>query len=58
MASENNIIPYMAYDKIVVGADNGISGGICNVTYYDNVLTKNQIDIYYNLLKNKNPPIV
>ena len=48
----------MAYDKIVVGANNGISGGICNVTYYDNVLTKNQIDIYYNLLKDKNPPIV
>ena len=56
VASERNIIPYMAYDKIVVGANNGISGGICNVTYYDNVLTKNQIDIYYNLLKNKNPP--
>ena len=58
VASERNIIPYMAYDKIVVGANNGISGGICNVTYYDNVLTKNQIDIYYNLLKDKNPPIV
>jgi len=58
VASERNIIPFMAYDKIVVGANNGISGGICNVTYYNNVLTKNQIDIYYNLLKDKNPPIV
>ena len=58
VASVRNIIPYMTYDKVVIGKDKGISGGICNVTYWNNVLTKNQIDIYYDLLKNKNPPIV
>jgi len=58
VASVRNIIPYMTYDKVVIGKAKGISGGICNVTYWNNVLTKNQIDIYYNLLKNKNPPIV
>jgi hypothetical protein len=58
VASKGNIVPYMAYDTIVAGADKGISGGICNVNYYNNILTKNQIDIYYNLLKGKNPPIV
>lgn len=58
VASVRNIIPYMTYDKVVVGKDKGISGGICNVTYWNNILTKNQIDIYYDLLKNKNPPIV
>jgi hypothetical protein len=58
VASKGNIVPYMAYDTIVVGADKGISGGICNVNYYNNILTKNQINIYYNLLKGKNPPIV
>ena len=58
VASVDNIIPSMSYDKIIIGKDKGISGGICNVTYYKNVLTKNQIELYYNLLKNKNPPIV
>ena len=58
VSSNRNIVPYMSYDKITVGKDAGISGGICNVTYYNNILTKNQIEIYYNLLKNKNPPIV
>ena len=58
VASVRNIVPYMSYDKVVVGKDKGISGGICNVTYWNNILTKNQIDIYYDLLKNKNPPIV
>jgi hypothetical protein len=58
VASVRNIIPYMTYDKVVIGKDKGISGGICNVTYWNNILTKNQIDIYYDLLKNKNPPIV
>jgi len=58
VASVRNIIPYMTYDKVVIGKDKGISGGICNVTYWSNVLTKNQIDIYYDLLKDKNPPIV
>ena len=46
VASVRNIIPYMTYDKVVIGKDKGISGGICNVTYWSNVLTKNQIDIY------------
>jgi hypothetical protein len=58
VASERNIVPHMSYSKVTVGKDNGISGGICNVTYWSNVLTKNQIEIYYDLLKNKNPPVV
>ena len=58
VASVRNIIPYMTYDKVVIGKDKGISAGICNITYWNNILTKNQIDIYYNLLKDKNPPIV
>ena len=58
VASVRNIIPYMSYDTVTTGANNGISGGICNVVYYSNNLTKNQIEIYYDLLKNKNPPVI
>tara|TARA_B100001094_G_scaffold333266_1_gene409999 strand:- start:572 stop:2632 length:2061 start_codon:yes stop_codon:yes gene_type:complete len=46
------------YSNIKIGEDNGVSGGIANVVYYKNYLTKNKILSNYNLLKNKSPPIV
>ena len=46
------------YDNINIGEDNGVSGGIANVLFYKNYLTKDKIISNYNLLKNKNPPII
>ena len=46
------------YDNIKIGEDNGVSGGIANVLFYKNYLTKDKIISNYNLLKNKNPPII
>lgn len=46
------------YDNITIGEEKGISGGIANVIYYKNYLTKHKISANYNLLKNKSPPIV
>ena len=46
------------YDNIQIGEDNGVSGGIANVLFYKNYLTKDKIISNYNLLKNKNPPII
>ena len=43
---------------ITIGEKDGISGGICNVTYYPSALTKTQIDFSYNVLKLKNPPVI
>ena len=46
-------------DKIKIGQTNGMSGGLCNVVYYPEVLTKAEIDSkygYVQLLK-LNPPI-
>jgi len=58
LASFNNIVPYMSQDQITVGDLNGVSGGICNVVYFPQSISKERIDINYNILSNKNPPIV
>ena len=57
VASYPNVIPYMSVDKISLGEDNGISGGICNVVYFPSYMSKTRIDTNYHLFKNKNPPI-
>lgn len=46
------------YNNITIGEENGISGGIANIVYYKNYLTKDKIIANYNLLKNKSPPII
>ena len=44
--------------KFQVGEEDGISGGICNVVYFSDTLSKIKIDYFYNYFKNKNPPII
>ena len=56
--SNDVILPYIKSDKIVIGEENGISGGICNVVYYPTKLTNTEISLLYNSLKLRNPPIV
>ena len=58
VASFKNVVPYMSLDNISVGDENGIGGGVCNVLYFPRMMTKERISINYNVLKNKNPPIV
>ena len=57
VASNDVILPYLITDDIIIGEKNGISGGICNVVYYPTKLTKTEIDLLYNSLKLRNPPI-
>ena len=58
LASYNNIIPYMSQDQITIGDEQGLSGGICNVVYFPQSISKDRIDINYKILSNKNPPII
>ena len=44
-------------DNITIGDENGISGAICNVSYFPNTLSSFDISKTYNLLMLKNPPI-
>jgi len=52
---------YSPLDKITVGSlkkDSGVHGGICNVIYYKHTLTPEQIALSYNLLKDRDPPLL
>ena len=58
VSTDNEIIPYMKHDTIYSGNKNGVSGGICNITYFSAPLSKRKIEFIYNNLKEKNPPII
>tara|TARA_B100000575_G_scaffold288489_1_gene288590 strand:+ start:722 stop:2707 length:1986 start_codon:yes stop_codon:yes gene_type:complete len=54
-------IPYNHSDYVSIGhgsPGNGLNGGICNVVFFNNRLTKKRIELNYEYLKNKNPPIL
>ena len=48
----------MTFDKLTTGSTNGIHGGVCNVMYYDHVLTRNKISNLYKILYKLTPPII
>ena len=57
-------IEFSNYDTIKVGNNDtmfnsrsGVYGSICNIVYYKNILSKNEIVNNYNLLSVNNPPI-
>jgi len=43
VASQPEIVPYMKYDTIISGSNNGLHGGIKKVVYYNESLTLNKI---------------
>jgi hypothetical protein len=52
------VVPYMNYDNLVIGTDNGLYGSICNVNYFKNPISIMQIYYLYNLVKTSTPPVV
>ena len=56
--SKINHVPILNGQYLVTGENNGISGGIANVVFYPSPLKKFKIDLLYNDLKNKSPPVV
>jgi hypothetical protein len=55
--SVNEAVPQMSKDTLTIGADKGINGGICNVTYFNSSINASQIYYLYNTVKDKNPPV-
>ena len=53
-----SVVPYMSYDQLTVGENDGLGGGICNVVYFPVSISRERIIANYNLLKNNNPPII
>lgn len=58
VASRKNIAPYMTYENVKVGAENGIYGGICNVVYYNRTLSRSVINLVYKSLREKLFPVL
>ena len=52
VASKSNIVPLMSYDIITMGENEGLEGGIKNVTFFNRILTKGEIKYGYNIYKN------
>ena len=58
IASRPGIVPYVSSDVISCGSAGGIEGGICNIRYYNRILSKSQIYTEYESFKDKNPPVI
>ena len=60
IASESGILPIMKRANVILGEDNGVSGGITNVVYFSNYMSRTRIESNYRLLRDnpeRNPPI-
>ncbi|MDC1321292.1 LamG domain-containing protein [Flavobacteriaceae bacterium] len=51
-------IPYNDNTQITSGSVNGLHGGICNVLYYNDNISRGKIDRLYNSVKYLNPPVI
>lgn len=56
--SSIEVVPYYTVDKLTIGENNGIKGGISNLVYFKSVLTTSNIYYLYNTVKNKSPPVL
>jgi hypothetical protein len=56
--SSIEVAPYMAFNKITIGQENGLSGGIANVAFFKKPLDILTINTIYTSLKSMNPPVV
>ena len=53
---KENIPDYHVGDVVTTGSENGLSGAIANIRYYQKKLTSREITAFYNIFKKKNPP--
>ena len=58
VGTKQGIIPFMKYDNIITGSDNGLQGGICTVQYYNAPISKSAMDLEYLSFKDKTPPTI
>jgi hypothetical protein len=58
VSSINGAVPYMSFETVVAGANNGIMGGVCNVNYYTSTLSEKTIKTTYKSLRIKNFPYI
>tara|TARA_Y100000389_G_scaffold17301_2_gene15140 strand:- start:789 stop:3011 length:2223 start_codon:yes stop_codon:yes gene_type:complete len=50
--------PFLGNDSVIVGEDNGLDSGICNIVFFSTHISKTKIQTLYENLKDKDPPVV
>jgi hypothetical protein len=58
VSTTNGVIPYNSNTMITTGTTNGISGGACNIMYFNNSISRSKIQWLYDSVKYLNPPII
>jgi hypothetical protein len=58
VSSNPGVIPYNKDTVITSGTMKGIYGGICNIRYFRDSLSRGKISWLYNSVKTLNPPII
>jgi hypothetical protein len=56
VGSRSSIAPYMTFESITVGKEAGLAGGISNVMYYKDNLSRSTIEMMYQALRGKAEP--
>lgn len=56
--SVKGVVPYMTKDILTIGQNEGVQGGVCNVVYFNEPITAEQVYYLYNSVRMFTPPIV
>jgi hypothetical protein len=58
VSSTTGVVPYNGNTIMSTGFNGGLSGGVCNVRYFKESISRGKISWLYNSAKNLSPPVI